>query len=126
LRGGRLMQGKLFRCVVPLGGESITNLFANFTGEREHAFEDLTDGRTVIFGDPPAEAQQSVVENRFVVEEASDIFYRLIVRRLKPEPDNYASEFAPGKGHGYTHANGNTSGERAWELISESLVERNR
>jgi hypothetical protein len=126
LRRGGLVQSKLFRCILAECRQSIPNLFANFAGEREHAFQDFTDRGTVVLRDPPAEAQQRVVENRFVVEDADDVFYRLIVRRLKPEPDNYASEFAPGKGHGYTHTKGNTSGERAWELISESLVERNR
>jgi len=76
LTGGILRSGierELARGVASGIGEGIGLSAANIGSERQHGAEDFAQGRAVVVGDPAAEAQELVIDDRFRIDEAQDL-----------------------------------------------------
>ncbi len=115
--------GELARGVAAGAGERIDFAGADFGSQRQHGAQDFAERSAVVAGDPVAEAEEFVVEDRFGIDQAEGVF-EIRVGRIVMNTEDDAGEFARAEGDEDACAGLDAMLESERERVGESLIER--
>ena len=122
---GLRLDGQLARGIAARIGQRIDFAGADIRSERQHRAQHLSQRRAVIAGNPFAQRDQFVVENRLRVDQAQGVFERDI-RRVVVHPQYDAGQLPRAERNQHTRARLYAMLQGQGKRIGESLIQRHR